>query len=76
MFVGRRLDGSIYGMWTCQEPNDAYHPDVSELPDTHADVITFISQLHTTGNAALAAAIDSASNLPELKAAVKQALRL
>ncbi len=44
MFVGRRLDGTIYGMWTCRQPNDADHQGMEELPDDHIDVTTFLSR--------------------------------
>lgn len=41
MFVGRNIDGSIYGTWTSPQPNDEFHPRVEELPDTHLDIIAF-----------------------------------
>lgn len=41
MFVGYRNDGTVYGMWTCPQPNDADHQNVTELPDDHPDVLAF-----------------------------------
>lgn len=44
MFVGRRPDGSVYGMWTCRQPEDEHHPNIEELPDDHADVVAFMTR--------------------------------
>ena len=44
MFVGRRPDGSIYGTWTCRQPDDADHPGMEELPDDHPDVVAFVNR--------------------------------
>ena len=44
MFVGRRPDGSVYGTWTCRQPDDADHPNVEELPDDHPEVLAFREQ--------------------------------
>jgi len=41
MFIGRRLDGTIYGAWTCRQPNDADHSLIEEVADTHPDYIAF-----------------------------------
>ena len=41
MFVGKRPDGSVYGAWTCRQPEDEFHPNITELPDDHADVLEF-----------------------------------
>lgn len=35
-FIGRREDGSIYGLWTVRQ-----WPDQEELSDTHPDVQAF-----------------------------------
>lgn len=45
MFVGRRLDTSIYGMWTSKQPIDADHLGMEELPDNHPDVIAFQNRI-------------------------------
>ena len=44
MFIGRRVDGSIYGAWTCRQPDDADHPGMEELPDNHPDVVAFVNR--------------------------------
>lgn len=44
MFIGRNPDGSIYGTWTCPQPKDANHPLMEEVPDTHPDVVAFLSR--------------------------------
>lgn len=44
MFVGRREDGSIYGLWTVRQPKDADHPRMEELPDDHPDVVAFVNR--------------------------------
>ena len=41
MFVGRRPDSTIYGTWTCPQPQDTDHPGMEELPDDHPDVVAF-----------------------------------
>lgn len=76
MFVGRRTDGTIYGTWTCRQPDDADHPNIEELPDDHPDVVAFANRPMVDRNAILAAAIDESRDLTELKTAIKQALRL
>lgn len=35
-FIGRRLDASLYGLWTVQQ-----WPEQEELPNTHPDVVAF-----------------------------------
>jgi len=47
MFVGRRPDGSIYGTWTCRQPDDGDHPNVEELPDDHPEVVEFMKRVPT-----------------------------
>lgn len=76
MLVGRRADGSIYGTWACPQPRDADHPNMEELPDTHPDVVEFLTRPRPGTRTALRDAIDAASNMNELKQAVKQALNL
>ena len=44
MFVGRRLDGSIYGTWTSRQPDDEHHAGMEELPDNHPDVVVFVNR--------------------------------
>ena len=43
MFIGRRLDGSIYGSWTCKQLEDEYHPNVEEVSDDHPDLVKFLA---------------------------------
>ena len=76
MFIGRRLDGSVYGMWTSPQPDDADHPNIEEVQDDHPDVVAFVNRPQLDRRAVLSSAIDSAQNMTELKAAVKQALGL
>lgn len=54
MFIGRRPDGTIYGAWTCAQPQDADHPGVEEVADDHPDLVAFLE----------------ATKLPDLKAEV------
>lgn len=44
MFVGRNPDGTIYGLWTCPQPDDKNHQNIEELSDDHPDVVTFLNQ--------------------------------
>jgi len=43
MWIGRRLDGSIYGVWSQKQPTDADHPRVEEVPDDHPDLVAFLA---------------------------------
>lgn len=43
MYVGRNLDGSVYGVWSQPQPNDADHMHIEELPKTHPDVIAALT---------------------------------
>ena len=76
MFVGRRPDGTIYGTWTSRQPQDADHLNVVEEPDNHPDVVAFQNRPIPDRSEQLRTAIDNASNLSELKQAVKGALGL
>jgi len=44
MFIGRRADNSIYGAWTCKQPDDTDHLGIEELPDDHPDVVAFVNR--------------------------------
>lgn len=41
MWIGRRLDGSIYGAWTTKQTQDADHPGIEEVEDAHPDLVAF-----------------------------------
>jgi hypothetical protein len=41
MFIGRKLDGSVYGAWTQSQPNDEFHTGIEEVPDEHPDYVAF-----------------------------------
>ena len=41
IWVGRRLDGTIYGLFRTEQPADAFHPRMEALPDDHPDVLAF-----------------------------------
>lgn len=43
-FVGRRADGSVYGVWSSRQPQDADHPNIEEVPDDHQDVVVFLNR--------------------------------
>jgi hypothetical protein len=43
MFIGRRLDNSLYGCWTSRQPDDADHPRQEEVPDDHPDLLAFLA---------------------------------
>ena len=44
MFVGLNSGGTIYGIWTCRQPDDADHPRIEALPDNHPDVVAFLNR--------------------------------
>lgn len=76
MFIGRRADGSIYGTWTVGQPQDADHPNIEEVPDDHPEVVAFMTRSLPDRRAELASALDSATTIAQLRAAVKEALGL
>lgn len=39
MFIGRKADGSIYGVWTVRQWKDQ-----EELPDNSAEVVAFVNR--------------------------------
>jgi len=41
MFIGRRLDGTIYGAWTQTQPQDEHHLGMEEVADNHPDYVAF-----------------------------------
>ena len=41
MFIGRNLDGTLYGTWAVRQRDDAFHPRQEEVSDTHPDVVAF-----------------------------------
>lgn len=41
MFIGRRLDGTIYGAWTSKQPMDEFHLNIEEVSDDHPDYVAF-----------------------------------
>jgi hypothetical protein len=43
MFIGRRLDGSIYGCWTSRQASDADHPGIEDVADNHPELIEFLA---------------------------------
>jgi hypothetical protein len=43
MFIGRRVDRSIYGCWTSKQPDDADHPGQEEIADNHPDLLAYLT---------------------------------
>ena len=41
MFIGRKPDGTIYGAWTCKQPEDSGHLGIEEVAADHPDLIAF-----------------------------------
>lgn len=83
-FIGRNSDGTIYGIWSVRQPNDAAHPRQEEVPDDHPDVVAFLapkaaidlSNVDNLGKALKAMALCVAQvgglTVPQLKALFKQ----
>lgn len=44
MYVGRRDDGTIYGTFTSKQPDDEFHPNITELPDDDPEVVAFLNR--------------------------------
>lgn len=65
MFVSRRDDGAIYGMWTVRQ-----HAGQEELPEDHPDVVAF-----RAAQAAREAAGETKARLREIDAASIRAIR-
>lgn len=45
MFIGRRPDGTVYGVWTVEQKSDEFHPGLENVDDNHPDVISFINRI-------------------------------
>jgi hypothetical protein len=43
MFIGRRLDGTIYGAWSVRQADDADHPLQEEVANDHPDLLAFLA---------------------------------
>lgn len=43
MFIGRRLDGSIYGCWTIRQPDDTDHPRQEEVSDDNPELLAYLA---------------------------------
>lgn len=70
MFIGRRPDGSIYGAWTCKQPEDADHPGIEELPGDHPDVVAFFKRAVQPNNTAALAARQTDKALDDMQRAI------
>jgi len=68
MFIGRRPDGTIYGSWTCRQPQDTDHLGMEEVADDHPDLVAFI-------NRPLPAAKDIVDQIAELSPSRRAALK-
>ena len=44
MYIGRKPDGTIYGVWSVKQPNDADHPGMEEVADDHPDLIAHLEK--------------------------------
>lgn len=44
MFTGRLKDGTIYGVWSVAQPDDADHPNITEVKDDDPDVLAFLNR--------------------------------
>lgn len=40
-YIGRRLDGSIYGVWASEQPKDEFHTGMEHVAENHPDLIAF-----------------------------------
>lgn len=43
MWIGRRLDTTVYGAWSTRQPDDADHPRQEEVTDSHPDLLSFLA---------------------------------
>lgn len=43
MWIGRKPDGSVYGVFSVRQPDDADHPRMEEVADNHPDVVAFLA---------------------------------
>lgn len=75
MFIGRNLDGSIYGTWTSQQREDADHPRLEELPDDHPDVLDF-QKTRVAAPAVSKALRDAVLNDPSVPLSLKALLNV
>jgi len=43
MFIGRNIDGTIYGVWTVRQSDDTFHPRQEEVANDHPDLLLFLA---------------------------------
>lgn len=43
MWIGRRLDNSIYGAWTMRQADDVHHPRQEEISDNDSELLAFLA---------------------------------
>ncbi len=43
MWIGRRVDNSIYGAWTVRQADDADHPRQEEVADDDPELLVFLT---------------------------------
>ena len=41
MYIGKREDGTVYGLWLQPQPNDEFHTGIEKVTDDHPDVLAF-----------------------------------
>ena len=40
-FIGRKSNGTVYGVWTQRQPDDPDHANLEEVEEDHPDVVAF-----------------------------------
>lgn len=41
MWIGRRPDNTIYGVWASKQVDDEFHTGMEEVSDDHPDLVAF-----------------------------------
>jgi hypothetical protein len=44
IYVGKRFDGSIYGVWRNKQLDDASHPNMSQMEENDPAVLAFVAR--------------------------------
>ena len=74
-FIGRRNDGTIYGLWSQPQPNDEAHPGIEEVPSTNPELIEFLKP-RTTPAPVSKAILDAVLSDPSVPQSLKALLNV
>ena len=72
MFIGRREDGTIYGMWSVRQPDDEHHRRQEEVADDHPELVAFLSRPRPKPKSLVEQILSDPAQLAALKEALSK----